>query len=83
MKKSILNLGVVLNKRDQKDIFGGRQAQLSQADYDKCRLYVNTPDGGGYWSDYVTYAQASSEWNGTEYSDGSYASGYCCASCAS
>jgi hypothetical protein len=78
MKKSILNLGKALNKAEQKLINGGR---LDQAQFDKCRLYINTPDGGGYWSDYVSYEQASSEWNGMEYSGGSYASGYCCASC--
>lgn len=69
----------ILNKKEQKQILGG----ADQAQYDKCRLYINTPGGGGYWSDYVTYEQASSEWDGTEYEGGYTASGYCCASCAS
>jgi len=78
MLENILNLDSarLLDKAEQKTILGGNQAQ-----YDKCRLYINNPDGGGYWSDYVTYAQASSEWDGTEYAGGYTASGYCCASC--
>lgn len=80
MLKNILNLenARLLDKNEQKEIFGGRQ---DQADFDKCRLYINGP-AGGYWSDYVSYEQASSEWDGTEYAGGHTASGYCCASCA-
>ncbi|WP_299126111.1 hypothetical protein [uncultured Tenacibaculum sp.] len=80
MKKSILNLGKALNKAEQKDILGGR-TDLTQADFDKCKLYMHYPDGSSGWSGYVSYEQASSQWNGTVFSDNSYASGYCCASC--
>ena len=80
MKKIILSLGKTLNKIEQKDILGGR-AELSQADFDKCKLYIHYPDGSSGWSGYVSYAQASSQWDGTEYLDESYASGYCCANC--
>ncbi|WP_046755730.1 hypothetical protein [Kordia jejudonensis] len=83
MLKNILNLenARLLDKKEQKEILGGRN-ELTQADFDQCRLWTTNADGtGGSWSGYVTYAQASSEWNGTEYSDGSIATGYCCASC--
>ncbi|WP_298424448.1 hypothetical protein [uncultured Kordia sp.] len=83
MLKNILKLedARLLDKQEQKQILGGR-LELTQADYDKCKLWTTNADGtGGSWSGYVTYEQASSEWNGTEYSDGSIATGYCCASC--
>ena len=77
--KNLLKLGTALTRAEQKMVNGG--AELTQADFDQCRLYIITPGGGGYWSEFVSYAQASSQWNGFEYSDGSYASGYCCAGC--
>jgi hypothetical protein len=89
MLKNILNLenARLLDKKEQKGILGGLLQQqntgLTQADFDKCKIYTTNADGsGGSWSGYVTYDQASSEWNGTEYSDGTIATGYCCASCA-
>ncbi len=75
--KNLLKLGTALTRAEQKNVFGGK----TQADFDQCKLYINTPGGGGYWSEFVSYAQASSQWDGFEYSDGSYASGYCCAGC--
>lgn len=88
MLKKILNVknARLIDKKEQKEILGGRVmsdglADPNQADYDRCRLYTTDVNGNGSWSGYVTYEQASSQWNGTVYSDGSVASGYCCASC--
>lgn len=72
----MLQLATKLNKQDMKTVMGG-----SRADYDKCRLFIRRPDGTSYWSVYVSYAQASSQWNNFEYNDGSVATGYCCKSC--
>ena len=36
----MLQLATKLNKQDMKTVMGG-----SQADYDKCRLFVRRPDG--------------------------------------
>lgn len=77
MINNILNLeGVaVLNKKEQSIINGGGSGA--------CRVYVNNPNGGSYWSDNVyTVAQAQHAYNTSQpYDDGSHASGYCCASC--
>lgn len=76
MKNLILNLEGVqqLSKNQMKNINGG----LAQG----CSLYIRPKGGGkGYWSAPVSLEQAQSEWNGQVYSDGSYASGYCCSSC--
>ncbi|UOX34503.1 hypothetical protein LXD69_03085 [Flavobacterium sediminilitoris] len=78
MKKTILNLeGVVaLAKEQQRNVIGGKA--------EPCRLYIRPAGGGpGYWSVNVSLEQAQSQWNGFVYNDGSYASGYCCSSCAS
>jgi hypothetical protein len=74
MKNAILGLeGVeVLSKNQMKTVQGGAG----------CRLYIRPAGGGaGYWSVNVSLEQAQSQWNGQVYNDGSYASGYCCASC--
>lgn len=75
MLKSKLNLegSNILNRDQQKAIKGGG-----------CRIAVRNSDGSwGYWSDDIySVSEAQSAYNNqTEYSDGSYASGYCCASC--
>ncbi len=74
----MLQTATKLEKQEMKKVMGG-----DQADYDKCRLFIRRPDGTSYWSVYVTYEQASSQWDHYQYSDGSVATGYCCASCAS
>ncbi len=78
MLENILNLeGVtVLNKKQQSFINGAGDKP--------CRVFVRNKNGG-YWSDNVfSVAEAQAAYNsGDRYSDGSFASGYCCASCGS
>ena len=76
MKNQILNLGKVLSRVEQQEVNGGRG--------DGCRIAVRNSDGSfAYWSDDVfSYEEAQGDYaSGQVYSDGSYASGYCCASC--
>ncbi|UMB53924.1 hypothetical protein MKD41_00225 [Lutibacter sp. A64] len=76
MKKQFLNLGKALNKAEQKQIFGGVS--------DGCRIAVRNSDGSfAHWSTPVYfYEEVEGDYaSGTVYSDGSYASGYSCASC--
>lgn len=48
-----------------------------------CAVFVRHPNGGGYWTEKsYTLAEARSLYNDPIiYSNGSYVSGFCCASC--
>jgi len=75
-----LNLGAdeMLQREQLKSVVGGRMEEGG------CKIAVRNSDGSwGYWSDAVyTYEEASRAYNNqTVYSNGSYASGYCCESC--
>ncbi len=82
-KLSLKNLKLEVNdelQRNQlKSVFGGYGGYGGG-----CRIAVRNSDGSwGYWSTAeFSYEEASSAYhNKTVYSDGSYASGYCCESC--
>ncbi|MES2416769.1 MAG: hypothetical protein V4541_01210 [Bacteroidota bacterium] len=72
MKK--LNL---LSKAEMKKVMGGNPVA------GECAVYVHHPNGGGYWTNKIyTVAEAQSLYNDPIiYSDYSYVTGYCCASC--
>lgn len=67
-----------LNASEMKNVKG----KQNQAQYDKCGLYIHYADGRVGWSVHFSYDQASSQWKNFVYNDGSYATGYCCKSCA-
>ncbi|WP_143032185.1 hypothetical protein [Tenacibaculum sp. MAR_2009_124] len=45
MKKTILNLGTVLDKSKQKDIYGGFKSQRCRTDSDCCNFQHNSSYG--------------------------------------
>lgn len=76
MKK--LNL---LSKAEMKKVMGGNV--LPEEEGSTCAVFVRHPNGGGYWTaKSYTLAEARDLYNDPIiYSDGSYVSGFCCASC--
>jgi hypothetical protein len=73
-----LNLGVesLLQRGQLKTILGGY--------IQECRLAIRNADGSfGYWTDAAySVSDAQDAYNSHQtFSDGSYVSGYCCASC--
>lgn len=84
MKKSILNLeGVeVLSKKQMRNVGGGDGP---------CHAFIRNADGSASgWGPAISltaaeflYAGNDTRGYGYQFSDGSYVSGYCCASCAS
>lgn len=77
MKK--LNL---LSKAEMKNVMGG--VVDPEGEGGNCRIAMRNADGSWKgWSAHVSVSEAQGDYNSNyHYSDGSYASGYCCASCA-
>ena len=78
MKK--LNL---LSRAEMKNVMGGN-VPVSELEGSGCRIATRNADGSWRGWSYANYSvsEAQNAYNsGETYSDGSYVSGYCCASC--
>ncbi|MEP5338176.1 MAG: hypothetical protein ABJL44_07900 [Algibacter sp.] len=77
LKNLKLETSDLLKRKQLKTVFGGNYG-------DGCQIAVSDSNGNfSYWSDAIySVSEAQSAYNNnTHYSDGSQATGYCCASC--